>query len=581
VKKVLSFVLLAVGLALALNMPATKLTETIHPTFPDADHLDTVGGTTYDQQSSGPQPRIEYFDTGEAGYGKGIHVVWAYSGMEGDSNPDLNVRYNFYDMSLSPPAWVFNSGPDSDFMHWGASVFGDRSLLGNLDVNPNTHCAYFSATTDSGPAVARNSSPGRDSFQPSGGPPSYLLPLISLGHTGKTHAAMSGGPGGTDLYYSVVDTWPKWSSPNHIPPPMPDPAFPTYAIASSPKNGNLCITWLDWSCLPHRAYYRKSTDDGVTWLPPEELPLPPAFTPGSDTAVAGIDLIPWYDPDDDEDDALHIVATVAPVIGESLYVSPAEIWHWSETSDWSQIARAGGDPAHLAGSLGEDAIYADRPTVGLDQYTHGMICAWEQFDSTNVEPLTGQLRADIWMAQGDSTGVNWSSPVRVTSPDHTSKRFPCVSNWVSRDTCPVLYEIDQVAGFAVRGHGPWTENPIVVQWVPLSEVSPLTADRRPLTANSQGGAQNALSAERIVVNLRVQPNPCHGYATLSYELRCAADVRLRVFDASGRVVAEQAAGNQEAGEHCWRWKAATARPGVYFCNLEVNGHVLQEKLLVM
>ena len=271
-KKALSFFLLAAALTRAATTPPMTVTRADRPTFAHADHLDTVGGTTYDQQHNGPQPRIEYFDTGEAGYGKGIHVVWTYSGRRGDGNPDPNVRYSFYDMSVSPPTWRFKT--DSNFMNWGIKVFGDHSLLGNLDVNPSTHCAYFGAATAGGPAVARNCSPGGDSFERTEGPPSYLLPLISLGHTGKTHAAMSGGPGGTGLYCSTIDPWPAWSSPVRIPPPVPDPASPTYAIAASPRNGNLCITWLDRTRLPHQAYYRKSTDDGITWLPPEELALP-------------------------------------------------------------------------------------------------------------------------------------------------------------------------------------------------------------------------------------------------------------------------------------------------------------------
>jgi hypothetical protein len=101
-----------------------------------------------------------------------------------------------------------------------------------------------------------------------------------------------------------------------------------------------------------------------------------------------------------------------------------------------------------------------------------LVCVWEQFDSTNVEPRTGLLRADIWAARGDSTGQSWGIPVRLTSPDSTSKRFPSVAGQAAGDTIIVSYLTDLCAGFAMYQQGPDTYNPYVVQWVPLESLPP-------------------------------------------------------------------------------------------------------------
>jgi hypothetical protein len=231
--------------------------------------------------------------------------------------------------------------------------------------------------------------------------------------------------------------------------------------------------WTAVDSEPRRLYYRRSTDDGLTWLPPESLPMPPAFHPGSDTlvSVGANDLYPWYDPEGEDDD-LSVAAAFYPVLQGQGLVVPVELWHWRQGSGWSRIARAECDTAHLAGGIGDAALYASRPTLGRCAATHQLVCVWEQFDSTNVEPRTGLLRADVWAARGDSAGTNWGIPVRLTDPDSTSKRFPCVAGWTMDDTFVVTYEVDRCAGFADMGQGPATENPIAAQYVSIESLPP-------------------------------------------------------------------------------------------------------------
>jgi hypothetical protein len=421
------------------------------------------------------------------------------------------------------------------------------------------------------PVVAHDVAPGAGSFELSEGPQGYVFPLLAVGHSGRTQVAMQQSPAPGGLYYSGMDTLSVWSDPFHIPPPLPDPEFPDYWVAASKQSARVTVFWLDRNQTPPGLRYRRSTDDGVSWQPPDSLALPPAFSPGSDSLPRVIDLYPWYDPDDADADGLHLVTSLVPVVGESSHMNQAALWHWSDGGGWSQVARVGCQAEHLPGGMGGSS-YAGRPSLGYDRALRQWICAWEQFDSANVEPTTGELRADIWACRSDSLGQHWGEPVRLTDPDQTSKRFPCVANAVREDTCAVLYLVDSVAGCAVQGIGPHSVNPAVVRWVPLAQIPPPAGGG---VADRPAGSANALRP----VWLGACPNPCQGRVSMSYRLTAEGRVRLTVCDAAGRMVAEPVNEMQSAGEHFASWDAAVT-PGIYFASLQAGGQVARRKLIV-
>jgi hypothetical protein len=79
------------------------------------------------------------------------------------------------------------------------------------------------------------------------------------------------------------------------------------------------------------------------------------------------------------------------------------------------------------------------------------------------------------------------------------------------------------------------------------------------------------------------PNPARGPVTLRFALPRAAEVRLAIFDLGGRRVRELASGMAPAGSHEFTWdlRDESGRPtaaGVLFARLEVEGHVLTERV---
>lgn len=97
-------------------------------------------------------------------------------------------------------------------------------------------------------------------------------------------------------------------------------------------------------------------------------------------------------------------------------------------------------------------------------------------------------------------------------------------------------------------------------------------------------APAGLGLPRAVALPPNSPNPFRVATTLTIELPAAAQVRLLIFDVSGRAVATVFEGTLEAGSHGLVWDGRTddgpAAAGVYFGRLEALGQVRSRKLLV-
>ncbi|HLA62884.1 MAG TPA: M12 family metallo-peptidase [Rhodothermales bacterium] len=76
------------------------------------------------------------------------------------------------------------------------------------------------------------------------------------------------------------------------------------------------------------------------------------------------------------------------------------------------------------------------------------------------------------------------------------------------------------------------------------------------------------------------PSPARGVATLAYRLPEAADVRLEVFDVTGRRVATLVDGRVAAGAHRATLDASTLAPGVYVVRMRAGAFVSVQRVTV-
>lgn len=96
----------------------------------------------------------------------------------------------------------------------------------------------------------------------------------------------------------------------------------------------------------------------------------------------------------------------------------------------------------------------------------------------------------------------------------------------------------------------------------------------PLNPNTSAAppARLALSAAR--------PNPSAGRTSFAVALPAAGDVDLAVYDLAGRRVATLWHGPLAAGEREFAWDGTSARSGVYFARLVVNGEVRSTRVVL-
>ncbi len=535
--------------------------------------VDTVGGTTYDWQVNGPSRRCLSHSADN-----GLHVGWMYSASDQTEFPDRNLRYNYFDYAEGAWNWV----EPGDHMQSGVNVYTERCGYGNVDADPATGVAVFSAHlgTPLRPDIARDMAPGAGLFEYCSGDPTmvgYLWPYISVGQSGAIHTVCNDDASRNMIFYSKVDPWCTWADPVGLAAPQPDPDFPNQNIAASKVSDKVCATWvlsLDGATEPAPGFYRISTDAGATWAAAEELPWPSAF--GGDTATSYYvtSLFPYYDQNDD----LHIVTDVSPYLdGQGRFI-PAQLWHWSpdNTPNWSHIYTATCDLANLQAVVGSNALYACRMSMGEDSEGKFYV-TWEQFDSSNVETGPPEvLRADIFAAASGDNGVTWGDPVKLTEGGAGTRRFPTIVDIMPdmgayEEKLAVRYIIDEIAGFFVQSENIATNNPVIVQWVSTLEIG--------IAEPGQGTVPNR-------IEMAARPNPFGNRTQIAYALPRATDVSLVVYDAAGRPIRTLVDARCEAGRHTATWDGRAdngdrVAAGIYFYTLTTDFASQTQKLTVV
>lgn len=532
--------------------------------------FDTIGGTKFDIWFNGPMSTLMYYDPNV-----GIHASWMYS--NGNPGTDRNMRYNFYDISLSPPQWAFSSGPD--YMLWGVNAHDRRSGFGMLDASDATGCAWISAhisgTAGLQPVAAQDQTPGGGSFINAPGEPNastFLWPATGLTNSGTFHSAMTLDDGVRNkLYYGKIASWPDWTVPYPLPDPAPDCGFPDYNIATSHISNTVVVMWPHMNANPATepmtGHLRFSRDDGESWEDPIDIGFPPMFCNG--------DTQPTWDINSfhgifDDNDNFHLVGCLQPFLGGFVNWVPSAIWHWDGTNGFSKIVEAYSDTWVNPGS---NCTWASRPTI-TQVSANTFVCTWEMVDSINVEPNTEQNRFRIFASRSDDGGLTWGPAVPIRAGGTSSYRYPGLTRKAVNDTCHLIYLEDLEAGFAVASPpvGTMTPNPVIHHKFWVGDLPSAVSENK------------STAPKRVA--LTVAPNPTRGATSVSYALPKAGTVSLKVYDNTGRPVRTLVAGKTDAGEHKVNWNGlnesgSRLTPGVYFVTLVTEKNRVSRKLTLL
>ncbi len=104
--------------------------------------------------------------------------------------------------------------------------------------------------------------------------------------------------------------------------------------------------------------------------------------------------------------------------------------------------------------------------------------------------------------------------------------------------------------------------------------------------NSPTGIEDISEAGAAELHMSAFPNPANGGTALSFSLPSRVDVRLSVYDITGRLVAELDAGSREAGPHTVPWdgrdrSGAKVASGIYLCRLDAGDYHAAGKVTVL
>ena len=500
--------------------------------LPAVGMVETAGYTTHDRQVYGPALLRIYNDTLY-----GIHIVW--------KDDPSRVIYNFKSYVTGRFEWQN-----------GTNVFSERVTLGNLDVNPRNHCVqvvgnFFNRQYM--PVYAEDSMPGQGKFKESIQPAGYKWNVLAT--TGYDYARFFCQREDTLYYRSLWDS----RRIGYFGP------FPTHNITAAHDTNRIAAIWT--ATIPPFAgvmFIRHSRNGGDWWYDTLAISrsIPSEF---QNTFLGGYCLY-------DSQRKIHIVANTYN--GSNLY--QVELWHCLKDSPpvWSRICSVG--TSHLQ-PIGYDALYAGRPSLGLNPRTGDLFVCWEQFDSINFEPLTGLARAEIWASRSTDNGRTWGEPLCLTIPDNTSKRFPCLAPVVN-DTLHLSYLVDSIAGFWEMNQGRRTTNAIIYHRVP--------ADLIPV-----GVAEEKSFKPFEKTAFTIYPNPFKTRTAMRFTLSTKNRVILKIYDATGKclrqfAVLPQATNNRPPKtNYCLIWNGQDnnrnpVKPGIYFCEL-VNGGRIEIKKFVL
>jgi len=483
--------------------------------------IDTVGGTTYDDQNSGPALQWVINDPTY-----GIHVTWTYANSASNW-PDRRTKYNFYDNNTG--AWNWK---DPDFMASGVVPFDRKTGFGTMELDPADNTARLVAHYSAGmpgftPVAYDDIAPGSGIFDECVGAPNltdYFLPVIAMPPDGSISLLVIRFSTSDNVYYTRATTWCNWDVPVWW---GVTGGFGHNIVASRASN-KVPATWMSGINAELALGYRFSSDGGANWDAAQTLTPPSAFGGDSGT-VCYIGATAMFD----KDDNWQLVTTLVPLVADSALQNPGQIWLYnSATGEWNFIHGAGA--VNLSGEIGGNAAYCGRPSIGQNPSSGTFYCAWEEFDSTNFESSTGRLRADIFVASSPD-GKDWSAPVRLTEMDATSKRFPFIARNCSGDSLAVGFEQDSIAGFNTSGTGVISRNPVCI-W--RGQVSGIEEER-----HSSVASRPALSATIVRNSLLLQPANCN------------LQTRPILLDALGRKVQDLRPGANDVSH---------LAPGVYF-----------------
>ncbi len=279
------------------------------------------------------------------------------------------------------------------------------------------------------------------------------------------------------------------------------------------------------------------------------------------------------------------------------YLTTVQTWVFDPLAGsgakWTQLSDLPWNRAYIAGAVVDSMIYA----IGGDTAN---LNAAALFATVDCAVLNGNDPGSSWVPIAslpqitDETrafGFNYDSPYEYPGQIITAGQ----GQWSSET--PVCYRYDVSAdawnsfpnlNFARRNHagafipGDQNSGGIPGMWVwngrgdTGGDSSIFSVEYLQMTNLGVGEGSNA----HLVRHLEIAPSPLTGTGRVSYELTKPGNVKLVVFDITGRPVATLVNGSVEAGRHSTLLDAHQLKAGIYLLRLDAAGYTETRKVVV-
>ena len=290
-------------------------------------------------------------------------------------------------------------------------------------------------------------------------------------------------------------------------------------VAASPVSDRVAVAWMDFCATnPDTSQYDNNliiciSEDGETWdwsdtinitnwIPPDISILPGTLATAIDTLLANRDTLRCYADVSlyfDYDDVLHAAFSTRGLYSLEgiLTWGNGFVVHWDEMNRELSVL-ANGWYANGGGYFDPGAwnIFCQRPSLAQDPATDYLYCIYQRYiepvdtflqffpdfylwaDSSDIS-AGGYPNGEVWMTVSTDGGLTWAAGTNITDTqtpgappgECMSEVSPSMALDIVDGYGRVFYVIDKDAGAVVQNEGEWTENDVIYQKVPVSEIA--------------------------------------------------------------------------------------------------------------
>jgi hypothetical protein len=331
---------------------------------------------------------------------------------------------------------------------------------------------------------------------------------------------------------------------------------------SGPRQGNVIVNRAEPHSYPWTGLYYDEYEIQLTAVPNTGY----RFTGWSGDVTSG-DSIIWVENNTNVTANFEFEAAEATqvVINEIMYNAPDE----SDSGDWVELHNTTDASIDISGWIlkDEDDTHSFEFPIGTSIAARGFLVVAQELASfnqfyTGVTPLYGDMGFGLAGGSDDVRLFNTSGEL--------------VDGLTYDDEDPWDANADGT-GFSLELKNPALDNSLAENWQASS------------THMGTPGAENSVlvSAEnepempaQFILNQNY-PNPFNPSTIISYQLSNNARVKVTVFDALGRQVAELLNEHQPAGYHQLTFNAGNLASGVYVYRVEADNQVMSKRMLLI